>query len=306
MKHTPSLFIDIGAKSHFYTLRQTYLHAIPGPGAAGNACVNGVYQGTFEERSFHHFNLSQNAAEAIEKATEASLQLGVRFTAPTVADLQGQLDAVHRATADELAARELHYAAMRAEFQAQREEEKAEKFAGLLDGKFTFGQHTGKAFSAVPRGYLAWVVSKRDDFEPESLMRALADAIVSKFSHLLPPVMDLTAHVGEIGQRLVLDVEVVKLASFDRPKFGADWLNETVWITTLMTADRACCVVMSPNFSANEGEKAQIKATIKAHDFYGHQAQTKLQRVVVVGEYGAAPVKKAAASVDDSSQSLAF
>jgi len=67
----PSLFIDIGADNHFYTLRETYLHTTyVRPGEMGNAIVNGVYQGTIAEevRSFHHFNLSQNPEDAIAKA----------------------------------------------------------------------------------------------------------------------------------------------------------------------------------------------------------------------------------------------
>ena len=284
--YTPQLFIDIGTKGHFYTLRQTYLHAVPGDGPMGNASVNGVYQGSFEERSFHHFNLSQEPGEAIEKALDAAAELGVLFRAPTIAELSGKLADVHRATADELAAREAHYAAMREEWAAQREAEEAEKRAKLLQGEITWGQHHGKHFSQVPRGYLAWVVSKRADFEAGSMMRLMADTVADKFAHLLPPVPKLSAFLGEEKQRLTIDVEVIRLSSFTRPKFGADWLTETVWITTMVTSTGECVVVKSTNFRAEDGQRARIKATVKEHAYYGHQAQTYLQRVEVVGDYG--------------------
>lgn len=292
--YIPSLFIDIGSKGHFYTLRQTYLHAVPGDGQMGNASVNGVYQGSFEERSFHHFNLSQEAAEAIEKAVEASTELGVRFTAPTAEQLSGQLAAVHRATAEELAAREARYLAMREEYRLQREAEQLEKIEALQRGQITWGRHTGKHFSQVERQYLAWVVGKREAFESGSLMRVMADVIVEKYADLLPTRPKLSAFLGEEKQRLTIDVEVIRLGSYQRQKFGADWLTETVWITTMVTSTGECVVVKSPNFRADDGSCARIKATVKAHDYYGEQAQTILTRVEVVGDYGVdvAPVKK--------------
>lgn len=292
--YIPSLFIDIGEKGHFYTLRQTYLHAIPGEGASGNAVVNGVYQGSFEERSFHHFNLSQEPAEAIAKALDAAAELGVKFHAPTIAELGSKLDAVHRATADELAAREAHYLAMREEYRQQREAEEQEKRDHLLLGQITWGQHHGKHFSQVPRDYLGWVVGKRADFEAGSLMRLMADTIAEKFAHLLAPTPKLNAHLGEEKQRLTIDVEVIRVGSYQRQKFGADWLTETVWITTMVTATGECVVVKSPSFHAPDGQRMRVKATVKAHDYWGHQAQTILARVEVLGEYGVdvAPVKK--------------
>lgn len=97
----PTLFIGVGELGCFFTLRETYLHAVPGPGPMGNAVVNGVYQGSFEVRSYHVKNLSQDPDEAFEKAQEASERMGLKLTTSRDS-LREEMNAIHRANAIQL------------------------------------------------------------------------------------------------------------------------------------------------------------------------------------------------------------
>jgi len=119
----PVLFIDIGATAAFFTLRETYLHRrhIPGEGAFGNAVVNGAYQGTVveEERSFHHFNLSQDADEAWSKASEYAQRVGLPLVG-SVDEIRTQLRDIQRATAEEMERRRQHHEQLRQERLAAR------------------------------------------------------------------------------------------------------------------------------------------------------------------------------------------
>ncbi len=102
----PSLFVGIGDTQAYYTLRETYLEEIhiPGEGPSGNAVVNGVYQGyiRYEVRSFHHFNLSQDAAEAIDKGKAASLKIGLPFSC-SQKKIEAEMREIKRRTAEEIA-----------------------------------------------------------------------------------------------------------------------------------------------------------------------------------------------------------
>lgn len=289
----PVLFIDIGEKNCFFTLRETYLRVIhtPGDGPAGNAVVNGVYQGSvsYEESSFHHYNLATEAEEAFTKATADAERLGLRLVT-TLDEIRFKLADIQRATAAELAAREERYRQMREEHEAERAEKAAKRLSDLEAGVCSFGKYTGKKFEDIPRSYLAWVVEKTADFEPDSLMRVLGTVVAAKFSHLLPPTLKLDAFLGEEGERVTVDVEVVRVFSFERQQFAAHWLTETIWIVTMATPDGVCLVAKGTSFCPRDGEKLRIKATVKAHEFYGSQAQTTVQRVVVLDP--SAPVKK--------------
>mgnify|MGYP000866649476 CR=1 FL=1 len=281
----PELFISVGEHHNFYTLRETYLHTIyiRGEGDMGGAVVNGVYQGTVqtEVRSFHHFNLSTDADEAFAKATECALEMTLPLATHSADEVRQQMEAIRRATAEELKAREEARAAQEQAWAEERaaRREKAEEDLG--EGRISMGRHEGKRIEDLSPGYLAWMVSKEEEFEPGSFNRLMARTIREKFAHLLPrkPLPDL--HVGSEGKRQVFSVEVLRVHSFLRPKYNASWLTETVWIVTMITPEGACLVSKGTSFCAQEGEKLTIKATVKEHSWYNDQAQTVVQRIVV-------------------------
>lgn len=280
MAFTPTLFIDIGEHQHFFTLRETYLHTvhIPGEGPNGNAVVNGVYQGTTqtEVRSFHHQNLSQDGDEAYTKAVALAAELGLALTTQP-GEMAFKLAEIQRATAAELAAREAYY-------QLMREEREATKREKIAQGVYPVGRWTDRAFKAPEcLGYTRWVGLNVDKFEAGSIMRDIADAIITQCPELLTPDFDQRAYVGTIGQRLTLDVEVVRVFSFTRPSFSG-WGQETVWIVSMRGPQRECIVSKSASFRAEVGEKFRMKATVKDHDDYKGQAQTIVQRINVIEE----------------------
>ncbi len=123
-----------------------------------------------------------------------------------------------------------------------------------------------------------------EEFEAGSILRATGEAVQRLVPELLLPKPHPTKHVGTEGKRATFDVEVIRVSHFTRQGFGYGNSLERVWIVTMMTADGGCLVSMTPSFRAEEGEKLKIKATVKEHGEYKGQAQTKVQRIVVLEE----------------------
>lgn len=270
---TPILFIGIGATSAYYTLRESYLHHEWVGGRDG-------YMHS-EVRSFHHFNLSTDLAEAIAKAEADAENMGLPLKADRE-QLACDMRAIKRATEDEMERRRAAYAAQQALWTAEREAKRAEQFQQLAEGVVSFGKYNGEKIEDLPRGYLGWLAKKVADFEQASLLRALADVIRDRYAHLLPPEPNPAMLLGEQGQRLTLDVDVIRSHFYERPHAVAHWKMERVYIVTMVTKEGACVVSKSANFYAKEGDKLTIKATVKVHDEYKGQAQTVIQRIKVV------------------------
>ena len=265
MGYTPKLFIGIGATNAFYTLRETYLYER----VVGQRIER-------EIRSFHHFNLSQDVDEAIEKAAEASLRMGVEFN-QTRDSLVSEMREIKRATADQLAAREAAYKEQTEFYEALRAQHKAEQEQGLRAGEITFGRFNRYKVADLPRDYITWVVKKLAEFEEGSLMRLLAEILRDNHADKMLPEPDADKVVGEPGQRVELDVEVLRIYPC-QSDFG------TLYIITMVTAERACVVSKSTSFHTEVGKRLKIKATVKKHDNYKGQAQTQVQRIKVLTE----------------------
>lgn len=264
----PKLFIGIGATNAYYTLRETYLHEVHIPGEG-------------EERSFHHYNLSQDADEAIAKATEASREMGIPFEC-TKEDIEQEMRDIKRADAEEMERRRAAYEAQQKEWEAERAIWKTRQFETINAGFVSFGKYAGEAIETLPRGYLDWLVTKLPEFDEGSLLRELATVVRDHFAAYLPPKADPNKHIGEVGERLTLNVDVTRVSKYERPHAVAHWKMETVYIITMVTDDGACLVSKSTSFYAHEGDKLHIKATVKAHDDYKGQAQTVVQRIKII------------------------
>lgn len=278
---TPQLYIDIGATGAYFTLRETYEHKryIRGEGDMGGAVLNGVYQGTVdvEVRSFHHYNLSQNADEAFAKATAASEAMGMELTT-TRESLEMEMREIKRADAEQLAERERRAAQLQAEWDAERAARMQEKLDKIAQGVFPFGPHCDQKFEEASIGYLDWLMRKVADFEEGSLIRLTAEAVLASWSHVMLPTPDAELTVGEPGKRLQFSVTVVRSAHFERLAFNG-YSVERVYVTTMVDASGACLVCFSTAFAPGVGEKLSIKATVKDHSEYKGQAQTIVQRV---------------------------
>jgi hypothetical protein len=88
--------------------------------------------------------------------------------------------------------------------------------------------------------------------------------------------------VGEIGQRLTLEVTVINRHTYTRPSYVNRKNSQVVYIVVMVTPDRARIVSKSSRFDANEGDRFRIKATVKEHDQFQGQAQTIVQRLRIV------------------------
>lgn len=286
----PTLYIDIGATNAFFTLRETYLHAhySRGEGDMGGAVVNGVYQGSvsYEERSFHHQNLSQDAQDAFDKALDLSERLGVPLDPSVkVENLADRLRDIHRADAAERARRAAEAAEREARWAAERAEEERAKLRMIADGKFPVGQHKGKPFRAAPVAYLTWLAEKAETFD-SPLMQALGLAVLiaaGKGELTLLPKATPGAFYGTLDQRSCFEVTVVRSSTFTREKYNAPWLTERVhYVYMIEKQTGAALLSRSCAFSAKEGERLRIKATVKEHRLEINNncaAQTLIQRV---------------------------
>jgi len=276
----PHLFISVGETGAFFTLRETYEHIYYGPGAV----VNGAFSGSVEIsiRSMHHFNLSQDPDEAIAKAQACADSMGLKLNT-TREQLVSEMRDIHRASAEQLEERERRFTEQRAMWDAERDAYIAQRNEKIANGMFTFGPFAGKKFEEAPRGYLSWLMDKVSDFEEGSVIRLTAESVLRLVPHLAYPKPDKTLHVGAEKQRLSFDVIVVGSRNFMRDGFGYYSGPEVCFVTTMIDkATNACLVVFSGAFSPEEGTEMKIKATVKSHDEYNGQAQTIVQRVIVL------------------------
>jgi uncharacterized protein (DUF3820 family) len=263
----PYLFVGVGATSAFYTLRETYMHSV---------VIDGVPHK--EVRSYHHFNLSQDADEAITKAQDYAERNMIELRS-TREQLENDMREIKRANAEQLAAREAYYE-QQAEYWTQyRLEWERLLREKVIAGEFANGPYCGKKFRDVPRGYISWVIKKGPEFDEGSLMRLTADELKKHCADLVLPEPSPTLTVGEPGQRLVFEATVIRSRFYKRLN-DFNHREELVHITTMVDKTTgACLLVKSPKFNPLEGAEVRIKGTIKAHDDYKGQAQTVLQRV---------------------------
>lgn len=279
-----ALWIGIGAMSHFYTLRETHPVYIPGGGDYGNSVLNGVYQGTIEVGHHHVQNLSQDPAEAIEKAKAIAAKRGIPLDPVTVEELYGKLEEIRRANAEELAERERvekanqeYWAEMRAATEAMHRD--------MVEcGVCPIGRYAGKDIADIDRGYATWLIDKRGEFEEGSLMRALADKVAADYAHLKLPQPLPAAKLGEPKQRLDLEATVIRVGGF-YTDFGFTGL------VTMVTDDGICLLAKGGwrvrydkredrhHVDAMPGERIKFKGTVKEHREYNGQMQTVVNRV---------------------------
>ena len=277
----PKLFIGVGLKNHYFTLRETYAHPVKGEGDFGGAVVNGEYQGFFEVRSFHHQNLSQNSKEAYEKAIEISENLGLLLDASESA-MEEQLAEIHKRNREQMEAARKAEEKEKEEYLALKAEQHQQDLEKIKSGIIPIGKHFGKKFQEVDRTYLNWLIKNMDNFDKESIIFKLAEAVKETMPEMEYPEPKKDLHIGEIKQRLTLNVFVSKSFGVEVPDNYSYAGMKLLYITTMIDVDSgACIVVMSSSFSAKEGTNIKIVGTVKEHSEYKGQAQTILQRVKV-------------------------
>lgn len=272
---TPWLFIGIGETHAYFTLRETYLHAIPGDGPRGNAVINGVYQGSYEVRSRHIVNLSQDADEAFSKASEIAEKMGyeLRAKADTLAE---EMRDIQKASAEERARREQVVREQEAKWEAERAARDQEMRNTLMKGEYVFGPYRGKEFKEASRGYITWLANNVSEFAEDSLLKLTAELVLERCADLVLPKPKENVYVGTIGKRQVFKATVLRCIPFD------GFYGRTYFTTMVDKETGARLLSKSGSFSANEGEDLEFKATVKEHGDYKGMSQTIIQRISVI------------------------
>jgi len=263
----PELFISIGETGAMYTLRETYEHW---------SSIDG--QPYSEIWSFHLTNLSTTFDDAVEKAkkyAEANA-MKLNVSSNTERELR-DIDRAKPRSSEEIEEQRLsEMKAYQDKMDLMRREREAEALELLADDKMPVGKYSGEKLVDCPLGYLNWLVDNVKEFERDSILNKVVDAIKKNFKQLIMPKPNKKKHVGKIGSRCEFKATVIRSFRFD-----SEW--GTTYFTTLVTKDRArnCLMIKSGAFTPEVGEVLSFKATIKAHDVYNGQAQTVVNRAKV-------------------------
>lgn len=96
-------------------------------------------------------------------------------------------------------------------------------------------------------------------------------------------------HVGTVGQRAEFDVTLGATRSFRRPSYSG-FGEETVVIYVFRddAGNKLVWFTSGAGLYLREGQKARIRATVKKHDEYDGEPQTRLSRVTLAEKIEAA------------------
>lgn len=260
----PKLYIGIGEFNHFFTLRESYQHHFVRDG------INRV-----EVRAAHLFNLSQNADVALEKAKEYAEKVGLQLVA-SKESLEHEMREIKRASQQELEERAAREAQMIAEAEERRKAHEALQLQKAMAGIIPFGRHKDRSISELRDeeegfGYLIWIANS--DIE-NPLFNALRAKILEIVPKAFLPKPDPVKKFGEAGQKVELNVAVVKEAYF-RGNWGL------VFIISMVAEDGSMLISKGAKF-AGVGARLRIKGSIKGHAEYNGQMQSIIQRVKVL------------------------
>jgi hypothetical protein len=250
----PYLIVSVGATGAFYTLRETY------------------EDGRGKIRSFHHFNLAQDADEAYEKALAYSHNNGIPMKS-TRDQMTDEMREILRATAEQRAERQLKLEREIAEHAALLKRMHDEKVEMINNGLIPFGKYHGQAFRSpyVPFSYIQWVITGK--FDDNSIIKLLQDKIKSDCPDFILPLPDKDIVVGTVGKRETFNVTITRLIQING-YYGISYI-------CCMVTDDGACIVSKGAFADDLGKHITIKATVKEHSRYNGQMQTIVQRVAI-------------------------
>lgn len=281
MAYQPHIFVGIGETCAFYTLRETYLHEIWGLAEDGQPVLRGV-----EERSFHLFNLSQDADEAMTKAEEYSRDNGIRLST-TRERLRTEMRDIKRRTAEEMAEAERleRLATSRRNLGWAQDRDfytmlNLQRNGGVHN--FTFGKHAGEPICKVAdfdRDYLEYLSGKlEEETGNESNKRYDNSLLLAQIERALGEVPEKPAskHFGTVGKRTNGIVATVTR----KHEFYTDWGFNCV--INLRTDAGEELVVFTGAAVGQVGEKLRFNAMIKDHGEYRGTLQTTINRLTKI------------------------
>lgn len=257
----PYFYISIGETGAYFTLWM-----------ADMELVCSKYDRRYVLRHNYYFNLSQDAHEAYEKALKVAHDQGYRLDA-RVEIMQQEMREIKRLSQEQLTARAEKARAKIEEQLAYEASVRAEKIAMIEAGTYPFGRYYNQPFDIAPVSYITWLIDNVAEFEADSIIQLTAMAVAQRCAHLALPKPDKNMVIGTVGKRDIFDVVIVRKTGC-ATAYG--WCN----IITMVDKSGACLVSMG-SFCAEVGQAMKIKATVKKHDQYKDQMQTKIQRVVI-------------------------
>jgi len=245
------LLISVGATAAYFTLRETFL--------GHNDRV----------MSFHHFNLSQDADVAFEKALAYSHNNGIELVTDRETMIT-EMREIQRSSAEQLAERKAKIESADAEHQAYLKKAHDEKIELIEQGLYPFGQYYNKPFASAAVSYLQWLINT-DFTDCNDVIKLLQIKVTEQCKHLLP---NPDATIGTVGKRETFNVKITRL-------IRCEGFYGVSYICTMVTPDNVV-MVSKGAFAADVGDTLTIKATVKEYSRYNGQMQTVIQRVAIV------------------------
>lgn len=202
------------------------------------------------------------------------------YTAEELAKLNARVAKFHATRQAKVDAK---IAAAKVEAEARSEAFRVE-FADILPWLEVVGMEPDRYGEGrmVPRdGFLGDMLQQAQNaaFFTEKQAEALRAAKVK--SEAREAAKATSQHVGQPKQRLTFTVTVEHVTYFDRPKFNASWLKETVYVVIMRDETGNVLVSKGTSFFAEKGDKLTFKATVKEHGERNGEKQTIVQRIVV-------------------------
>lgn len=113
--------------------------------------------------------------------------------------------------------------------------------------------------------------AEREEAERQEKARQAADEAARKA---------VSQWVGNAGDRLDLDLTVTRVASFEQRPFGRSWgAPVTRYVVTMRDMSTGNVFVMFSDYKKVQGDRLQVRATVKEHKEYQGEKQTTLYRV---------------------------
>lgn len=256
---TPHLYIGIGLTGAYFTLREAFLSETHGYETVSSG---------------HHFNLSQDADEALEKATFCAIQMGLPLKAD-INTMKQEMRDISRATAESEAARKRKLEEQQEEFLARHELYIADLRKILHEGRYAIGRYKGLPFDAASIAYINWLARILKDTECTDILTEQAEAAIAACPHKILPVPKKKGFFGNIDERITIPVTIIRNISVDN-MYGKSY------IVTMIDDNNGLCFVSMGAFNPTVGDKMTIKGRIKSHDTYKEQDQTRLQRISII------------------------
>ena len=249
-------YIASGEKNKMYTLRQS------------------VSKGLFQD-DFYVCNLSTDWETAMQKAAEFAgdnLNLEASFT----------LDEIERRTSEQKQRDEAALQAERDAEKAERENRRMERMrACLARREWPFGKHEGRAIEGTDAGYIRFFYNLEAEADRKGdVLRTLQQILESVFPELKTalPVAN-GEHYGELKSRETMTATLIEAFSFDGYFGVTNVLRFVKDSGELLVYMGSALIIDADNVSPEIGKTYTFKATVKSHENYKNEQQTKVARI---------------------------